>query len=143
MKSNRVLRRFLLGVGAFTIVAAFFFGTLFAMNIVDKQARDSARVETVKAIMTALEKFRTSKGAYPILPKLDGLLPELSGSLVGGGFIGAIPADPPGAPPSHYISPDGKIYGLFVRLERTGDCRVEVGASNTGWWGNLPTCPKF
>jgi hypothetical protein len=143
MKPNKVFRRLLLVIGAFAVVAASFFGTLFVMNMLDKEARDSTRIDTVKAVMAALEKYRTAKGAYPILPKLDGLLPELSGALVGGGFIGAVSADPPGAPQSHYISPDGKMYGLFVRLEKTGDCRVEVGVSNTGWWGNLPACPKF
>jgi hypothetical protein len=138
MKLN-VLRFFML-VGALAIVATFFFGTLFTLDFMERRSRDLVRIETTKSIMSALEKYRASRGAYPILlPALDGNVSELSSPLIGGGYLGSI-SQPPGAPPSRYMSPDGKEYGIWVRLERTGDCIIEVGRSKTGWWGEHRPC---
>jgi hypothetical protein len=138
MKLN-VLRFFML-VGALAILAAFFFGTLFTLDFMERRSRDLVRIETAKSIMNALEKYRGSRGAYPILlPGLDGNVTELSGPLIGGGYLDAIP-EPSAAKPSRYMSPDGKNYGLWIHLERTGDCIVEVGISKTGWWSEHRPC---
>jgi hypothetical protein len=134
-----VLRFFML-VGALAIVATFFFGTLFALDFTERRSRDLVRIETAKSIMNALEKYRASRGAYPILlPALDGNVSELSGPLIGGGYLDAI-SQPPGVNSSRYMSPDGKNYGLWIHLERTGDCIIEVGVSKTGWWGEHRPC---
>jgi hypothetical protein len=133
------LRLFML-VGALAIVAISFFGTLFALDFLERRSRDLVRIETAKAVMSALEKYRQARGAYPVLlPALDGNLSELSPPLIGGGYLSAIP-QPPGAFPTRYMSPDGKVYGLWVRGERNGDCIIEVGISKTGWWGEHRAC---
>jgi hypothetical protein len=138
MKLNAL--RFFMLVGALAIVATFFFGTLFALDFMERRSRDLVRVEPAKSIMKALEKYREARGAYPVLlpPQTDNVS-ELSAPLIGSGYLDAI-SQPPGAPPSSYISPDGKMYGLWIHLERTGDCIIEVRISNTGWWNERRPC---
>jgi hypothetical protein len=135
-----ITRAFFMLVGALAIVATFFFGTLFALDFIERRSRDLVRIETARSVMNALEKYRQARGAYPVLlPALDGNLSELSAALIGGGYLSAIP-QPPGAFPTRYMSPDGKVYGLWVRRERNGDCIIEVGVSKTGWWGEHRAC---
>ena len=127
-------------IGAIAVLAAFFFGTLYAMDFVDRRTRDGRRVETAKAVMAALAKFRAAKTSYPILPNRDGYITDLAPFLVTGGFIGEIPPNPPGAEPTRYYSDDGKSYGLWLHFERSENCKIEVDAKNTGWWGNPAIC---
>jgi hypothetical protein len=131
------MRRILLTTSGVVIVALFFFGTLFALDFFDRRSRDAARIETAKSIMPALEKYRAAKGAYPVLPVPDSLIKELSGPLVTGGYLGAMPS---GLDQTRYASFDGKSFGLWIYLERSGPCKIVVNAPSTGWWGDLPTC---
>lgn len=128
----------LYALGALAIFGGFFFGTLVIMERVDSRARDEIRVQTVKSILNALEKYHASKGAYPVLP--DRSVAQLTDFLVGGGYLSTIQV-PPRAEPTHYASFDGKSYGLWVHLENSeGPCRIAVGSSGRGWWGEPPTC---
>lgn len=128
-------------LGGLAVVFVFFVGTLLTLQFYDPKWRDEARISNIKSVMEALERYRASTGAYPVIPpKLDAPLSELAGRLADVGFTSSLPSNLPGAPPSRYFSADGKSYGLWLRLERTGDCRIEVNAANTGWWGQQPPC---
>src|SRR4051812_20869030 len=111
MRSKNLLLRV---AGGLAIVVVFFFGTLFALDYMGWGSPDSIRASNAKAIMEALQKYRTAKGAYPVLPVPDSPFSELAGPLVGGGYISAIPTDPPGSQKPHYVSYDGKAYGLWL-----------------------------
>lgn len=128
-------------VGGALVVLVSFFGTRYAMDYyIDRPARDATRTENAKMVMAALEKYRTAKGAYPLFPPaLDVRTTQLT-PLVEGGYLRAIPADPPGAEPNHYFSFDGKSFGLWLHLEQTGQCRIVVGGPGTGWWSDPPAC---
>jgi hypothetical protein len=140
MKTSMHRRRFFLTTCGLAIVAVSFFGTMFLLDFMDRRSRDALRIETAKSIMAALAKYRASKGAYPLLTPLDSPMVGLANSLVGNGYLTAIPPNPIGSDPSRYVSVDGTAYGLLIYLEGSGACRVEVGASKTGWWGQPPPC---
>jgi hypothetical protein len=77
-----------------------------------------------------------------VLPVQDSETSELRKPLVEGNFIAAIPADPPDAQPTHYVSYDGKSFGLLV-VQGQAKCLIEVRApQKMGWWGQPPYC-KF
>jgi hypothetical protein len=135
---NNKGRLVLYALGALAVFGGFFFGTLVIMEKLDSRARDETRVQTVKSILDALEKYRVSKGAYPVLP--DRPITQLTDFLAAGGYVDTIRI-PPGAEPTHYVSYDGKSYGLWVHLENSeGPCRIAVGSSGSGWWGEPPKC---
>jgi hypothetical protein len=131
------LRRIALTIGGMAVVTIFFFGTLFVLDFLDP---DAVRVKNAKSIMAALEKYRATKGTYPILPIRDSRTTELAGALVSGGYLDAIPADPPGAEPIHYASFDGKSFGLWMHFVKASQCKIVIGAPSAGWWGDLPVC---
>jgi hypothetical protein len=88
----------------------------------DERSRNATRIQTATTVMLALETYKKSRGTYPVLPKLDVPMSDLSGPL-------GIPiSNLPGTEPSRYISPVGTIYGLLIRREGAGNCIVEVGA---------------
>ena len=135
------MQRVLLALGGLAIVVTSFFGTLSILNYSDITARDSMRVENAKVIIAAIQKYHASKGNYPLVPPgYDVRLTELAPFLVGGGYLRAMPADPPGTEPIHYVSFAGNAFGLWLHLERSGQCIIEVGASKTGWWEQPPPC---
>jgi hypothetical protein len=94
---------------------------------------DQARAGAAKLLMTALEKYRSAKGAYPVL--VDKPFTDLKSTLVDGGFLEKIPYVPTDAL-MRYVSYDGKSYGI-LSSKNGKPCRIEVGAKNTGWWGEL------
>jgi hypothetical protein len=96
---------------------------------------DQMRAGTAKLLMAALEKYRTTKGAYPILP--NNRLTDLKPILVDGGFLNAIPPDLSDAQPMRYISTSGTSYGI-LSTKNGQPCLIEVGITNTGWWGLTP-----
>jgi hypothetical protein len=120
-----------------SIVATSFFGTLYMLDWFDP---DAVRVRNANLIMAALEKHLAAKGSYPLLPVRDSYASQLAAPLVAGGFIGAIPADPPGTEPIHYASFDGKSFGLWMHFARSGPCKIVVGGPSAGWWGETPAC---
>jgi hypothetical protein len=93
---------------------------------------DQLRAGTAKLVMAALEKYRTAKGAYPRL--INNPLTDLKPALVEGGFLSDIPRDLTDAQPMRYISNSGTSYGILSTKNRQ-PCLIEVGISNTGWWG--------
>jgi hypothetical protein len=93
---------------------------------------DQLRAGTAKLVMAALEKYRTAKGAYPRLT--NNPLTDLRPALVDGGFLSDIPRDLTDAQPMRYISNTGTSYGILSTKNRQ-PCLIEVGISNTGWWG--------
>jgi hypothetical protein len=125
-------------IGGLAIVVLSFFGTLYILDYWAAQnSPDAVRASTAKVVMTALEKYRVAKGAYPVIP--DRPLSELAPALVGGGFLAAIPPDPPGKQISRYASFDGKLYALYLTFDRDGKpCIAEL--QKTGFWGGLSPC---
>ena len=93
---------------------------------------DQVRAGTAKLVMAALEKYRTAKGAYPRL--INNPIMDLKPALVDGGFLSDIPRDLTDAQPMRYISNNGTAYGILSTKNRQ-PCLIEVGISNTGWWG--------
>ena len=93
---------------------------------------DQIRAGTAKLLMAALEKYRTAKGAYPRL--INNPVTDLKPALVEGGFLSDIPRDLTDAQPMRYISNSGTSYGILSTKNRQ-PCLIEVGTSNTGWWG--------
>jgi type II secretory pathway pseudopilin PulG len=92
---------------------------------------DQARADTAKLLMAALEKYRSAKGAYPLL--INNPISDLKPTLVDGGFLKEIPRDLPDAQPMRYISNTGTSYGILSTKNRK-PCLIEVGVSNTQWW---------
>jgi type II secretory pathway pseudopilin PulG len=103
---------------------------LLATNL--GRSRDQVRAGNAKLLMAALEKYRSSKGAYPVL--LDKPITDLKSTLVDGGFLKEIPPDLRDAQPMRYVSHIGTSYGMLSTKNRKR-CLIEVGVSNTGWWG--------
>jgi hypothetical protein len=93
---------------------------------------DQMRASTAKLLISALEKYRTAKGAYPKF--INNPITDLKPALVEGGFLSDIPRDLTDAQPMRYISNTGTSYGILSTKNRQ-PCLIEVGISNTGWWG--------
>ncbi|WP_375415527.1 hypothetical protein [uncultured Bradyrhizobium sp.] len=93
---------------------------------------DQTRAGTARMLMAALEKYRSATGAYPLFP--NNRITDLKPALVDGGFLSSIPPDPSDAQPMRYISNTGTSYGILSTKNRQ-PCLIEVGISNTGWWG--------
>jgi hypothetical protein len=97
-----------------------------------RHSQDQVLAGNAKLLMAALEKYRSTKGAYPLL--VDKPITDLKSTLVDGGFIKKIPHDLTHAPPMRYVSHSGISYGILSTKNRE-PCLIEVGVSNTGWWG--------
>jgi hypothetical protein len=126
-------------IGGVAIVVLSFFATLYFLDYLaaPRNSADAIRASTAKAVMAALEKYRAAKGSYPIIP--DAPLSSLAPALVGGGFLTAIPPDPPGKEETRYASFDGTVYALHLIFDRDGrPCIAEP--VKTEWWGGLSPC---
>jgi hypothetical protein len=144
------MRLLLLVTGALTIIAIFFFGTLFALDFYSPaHANNRLRAEHIKLLSDALEKYHQARGVYPTLPSKP--VDDLKTDLVGGGFLGAIPSDPARSSKSiQYLYTGGaNTYGLLVTLEPepflTGTkagvtCTAGVHIKGSGAWGEPPLC---
>jgi hypothetical protein len=135
--------------GGMAVVGTFFFGTLFILNNSDSRARDSLRVEHVKLLRAALERYRSASGTYPA-PFFDNPITDLRAALVDGGYLPTIPVDPlwAGTTKQYKYVSAGRNYGLLLHLELAngkiaaqGTCLTGVGTAGTGWWGGQPDCP--
>jgi hypothetical protein len=93
---------------------------------------DQVRAGTAKLLMAALEKYRSSRGAYPVF--VNNRITDLKPALVDGGFLSDIPRDLTDAQPMRYVSNTGTSYGILSTKNRQ-PCLIEVGVNNTGWWG--------
>jgi hypothetical protein len=147
-------RRLLLNVvGGALVLAISFFGTLFILDYSggdNRAARDRLRAEHAKLLKAGLEKYRGARGKYPA-PFGNSPTADLKATLVGGGFLSALPQDPLWALTENqyrYVSVDGTTYGLLFHLELPsgkisagGKCLTGVGTARTDWWGQPPDCP--
>jgi hypothetical protein len=120
-------------IAALCIVAVFFFATLYALDLLDPNV---VRKRNAQAIIGALERYYAAKGTYPVLPARDSYVPELAAPLVSGGFISAIPSDPPGLEPTRYYSYDGKSFGLLLHFKDYPPCKIAMRDPGKGWWGS-------
>lgn len=151
-RSRPLIRWLLWTVGGMAVVVSFFFGTLFVLDNIEYKSLktgDDLRAEHARLIMTALEKYRSARGTYPVFPPPhDVPAADLKNELVKAGYLRRIPEDPLWPENPRYVSYNGKIYGLLFRLEvakgnipATGQCLTGVGTSGNIWWGPPPNCP--
>jgi hypothetical protein len=123
-------------VKALTLISAAALCVATVFLVIDNgrppPSADQMRADTAKLLMTALEKYRSAKGGYPLLT--NNRIADLKTALVDGGFINEIPRDLTDAQPMRYISNTGKSYGILSTKNRQ-PCLIEVGVTNTGWWG--------
>jgi len=95
-----------------SVAALCVFSVLLALDTGRPTASpDQTRAGTAKLLMAALEKYRSAKGAYPLLA--NNLLADLKPTLVDGGFLSDIPRDLADAQPMRYISTTGTSYGIL------------------------------
>ncbi len=116
---------------------------LTSVNSARAKARDARRRADIKQVQTALEFYYDTNNAYPSIGTDDVgyLISGLAGPLAQ--YLSIIPTDPGnGWHAYQYVrGPVGNnSYGLWVRYESTGYCRVGVNI-NAGWWGSIPYCP--
>jgi hypothetical protein len=123
-------------IKALTLISAAALCVVFVLLIIDSgrppPSPDQVRAGTAKQLMAALEKYRSARGAYPLLP--NNRITDLKTTLVDGGYLIAIPHDLADAQPMRYISTTGTSYGILSTKNRQ-PCLIEVGITNTGWWG--------
>ncbi|MBR0723689.1 hypothetical protein [Bradyrhizobium manausense] len=142
---QQAMREFLRIAVAVVAVLAAYFGYVYLHRL----AFFEPRVRDARMLMSVLDNYYTAKGAYPalypVLQKYDVpvavVLEVLADSSVDFGSRVKF-NDPDRA--ARYVSVDGKSYGLLYHFEKPGlppTCIVEVGARNTGWWGQPPSCP--
>jgi len=85
------------------------------------KARDVTRVTDIRAIMTALESYKTSNGQYP--EKLEDLVTD--------GELGSIPANPQPNGQTYNYTPIGtspyQSFDLCYALETNGVENIEAG----------------
>ena len=122
-------------VQAFTLVSVAALCVTFVLMVIDLKSQSASGEQgpagAAKLLMVALEKYRSAKGAYPLLA--DKPITSLKSTLVDGGFLKEIPLVTTGEP-MRYVSPDGKSYGILSQ-KNGKPCLIEVGVRNTGWWG--------
>jgi hypothetical protein len=121
---------------ALTLISAAAMCVIVVFLVIDLRrpqlSPDQARADIAKLLMTALEKYRSAKGAYP--PLSNNRITDLKATLVDGGFLKEIPTDLTDAQPMRYISgAPGTSYGILSTKNRK-PCLIEVGVNNTGWW---------
>jgi hypothetical protein len=149
---GRISKPVVLTIGGVVIVAGFFFGTLLILDYLAAstlQYPDSVRAAHATSLKAALERYRSAQGSYPS-PFPDNPVTDLKKQLVDGKYLDSIPKDPDTNPEIqyHYVSNDGKAYGLLFRLKFAagkvpagGSCLTGIGTARSGWWGQPPDCP--
>lgn len=136
-------------IGGLAIVMIFFWGTLFALDAFNgAPAKNRLRIDHVRQLADAIEKYRQTRGTYPAV---SGSVDDLKKDLVDGGFLTSIPNDPDKASTGgqyRYVGGAG-FYGLLVKLEAEPSllstkgaytCVVGVKIKGTGAWGDPPAC---
>ena len=92
-----------------------------------------------------LDDYRTAKGTYPMLPGVDVPIARLTDALAASGVafhsrIKFTDLDKD----ARYVSNTGQTYGLLYHFNQSGQpvrCLIEVGAHQSGWWRQPPSCP--
>jgi hypothetical protein len=142
---SRIIFNFGLYFSWLILVTASLFA---AINLIDYRFPqidnpDPLRVEHVKSIKAALEKYRTERGSYPH-PYPVAYLSDLKPLLVDTGYLKSIPtmsAPSFGGPGREYlyVSDDGTVYGILVQIG-SDTCVTGDGVTGRGWWSNAPEC---
>ncbi|KYG98562.1 hypothetical protein [Bradyrhizobium sp. DOA1] len=134
------MREFLKVAAVAVAILAGWFGYVFGL----KPEAAASRVQDA-GLMALLEKYHSAKGGYPVFNARDVPVEELVEMLASNGI-----KLPPNLKlesrnlPTRYVSVTGQYYVLLHQFSQSGQsvtCVVEVRARNTGWWGQLPTCP--
>jgi hypothetical protein len=123
-------------LGACALFAVAACGVVFFLNYWRAPQTDAALVHEIETIKTALDEYRTSRGAYPVstIP-----LADLRNELIRDGFLrpqssGFSTVDKDAL----YWSINGKSFGLMFHVDRSADdpagteCVVQVGRSYLG-----------
>jgi hypothetical protein len=120
-------------------------GALVVSDYFDIRSPRSPLVQDARSVGAALRKYRVSRGSYPVL--LDRPLLELKKILAEDGYLKVDSTDIAGPDKAaRYHSFNGESYGLLFHVDSAGDkspqepCLIEIGAFNTGWWGQPPKC---
>lgn len=117
-----------------------------SLNSSRAKARDARRRADVKQVQTALELYYDANSIYPLPSDRNdniGYDWEILGDLLAP-YLSRIPRDPRGDS-WHRIEyvrgPDKNSYGILIRLESVGECKVGVNV-NPGWWtpAAIPFC---
>lgn len=143
-------RPLLMAGGGLVIVVFFFVGTLFAIDhyapdFNGSSIRNRLRGKHAELLMNALEGYRKARGAYPVFP--DNEVDDLKRSLVEGGYLATIPAEPLRqtlGKQYRYAAPDGTVYGLLLNVESSVPTKLNpclMGTRGRGFWGDPPACP--
>ena len=142
---EKAMREFLKVAAVAVAVLAAYFGYVYLHRLEFFEPR----VRDARVLMSLLDDYHTAKGAnpalYPVLQKYDVPVAAVTevlanSSVVFGSRVKFSDPDPA----ARYVSVDGKSYGLRYHFKKPGlpaMCIVEVGARNTGWWGQPPSCP--
>lgn len=138
------MQRFVIALGAFAILAASFFATLYLLNSLNfgPVNLDRVRIEHAKSLKAAIERYRAARGKYPS-PFPDNDLADLRPELVSGGFISELPLDPYwkiGKVNRYRYRSDGNTYGLMFYLE-LGPCQTGAGALAVNPWKGQKIAP--
>ena len=118
---------------------------LTSVNSARVKARDARRRADMKQVQTALEFYFDANNVYPSIG-CEGcgiVISGLAGPLAS--YLPQIPVDPRGDSwhVYQYVRGPADAYGLWLRMENTGYCKMGVNI-NPGWWGPLtstPICP--
>jgi O-antigen ligase len=129
-------------LGALVVLAC---GVAFFLNTWRTPPSDPALAQDVTVTKAALEKYRASRGTYPVLSIA---LVDLKSELSRDGFLGPQSTDFSAVDnDALYWSINGKSYGLRFQINRTADnpagteCVVQVGRSYLGGSANgRPRC---
>jgi O-antigen ligase len=132
-------------LGAFALFAALACGVLFFLNYSRTPPDDPALAQDVDAIKAALNKYRASRGTYPVLSIA---LVDLKGELSRDGFLDPQSTDFSALDKDAlYWSINGKSYGIRFQVNHTTNnpagtqCVVQVGRSYLGGSANgIPSC---
>jgi hypothetical protein len=119
-------------VGATGVVAAFFFGTLFALDYFDPRTPDAIRMRDANLLKDAIQRYGAATGKFPVFS--DNSVDDLRTVIVGGGYLSDIPNDPARKSKGwqYRYASDGNAFGILVMLD-TGQCRVGIAKGNVYW----------
>lgn len=117
---------------------------LASLNSARTKARDARRKADTRQLQTALEFYYDTNNTYPQIGGTDTGNDIQSLAVPLAPYISSIPVDPSGTswngPDSYVWGSGGNGYGIRVRYEATGNCKIGVNVG-AGWWGvTTPIC---
>jgi hypothetical protein len=131
-------------LGSFAVIMIFYFGAASLWN--GFRPPDSALAKQARSIMSALQEYRASRGAYPVLlPRQDGSIVDLKKKLASDGFLGAESGEFTGPDKDARYTSNGRAYALMFHVDPndsnpSGKCHIEFVERGLYYWGPLPRC---